>query len=371
MKGIQSHQSHHPIAYSWAARYSGSRKTTVGLEWRGDEIRRTAAMIAAKSDAFAASGKPRSRLHEYGNCETIPERLPPGYADKEVIEVAPPDVLHTITLGPPNDVMDYCFVVDKEFMAAFYLSCGISEKQTMYAGHLVGRDVKKVWSEENLPKLLNFPDGNGQIIVDFLRSLRDVQTVAVQKVLPPKPVRDQVIRVYRSALKAVVDAKVITSTPKAHMVDVEIPYYWDKFGSLYYALCEAVEHTHSKFAHSEVAHGTKIRVDIGSAKHQETLLRGMTYMTSQNMNLLPKLATIEEEETLEGTFQSLAELEASEDTVESLRRQLTEAREATSQARHEAAVAREQVALAREEAADARQETALRDKIVEVCIIIK
>ena len=183
--------------------------------------------------------------------------------------------------------------------------------------------------------------------------------------------RDQVIRVYRVALEAVVKAKVVTETPKARIINVEFPRYWDNYGSLYYALMEAVEHTHSKFAHSQVAHGTKIRVDIGSAKHQETLLRGVTYMTSQNMNLLPKLATITEEETPEGTFQSLAELDNAEDTVESLRRQLTEAREETSQARHEAAVAREQVALAREEAADARQEVAVRDKIVEVCIFVK
>ena len=170
--------------YSEAARYQGNRKTVVGTEWRGDEIRRTAAEVARKSDAFAASGKPRSRLHEYGNCETIPERLPPGYADKEILEVAPPDVLHTVTLGPPNDVMDYMFLVDEKFMAKFYISSQISERKTMYADHLVGRDVKKVWDEKNLPKLLNFPDGNGQIIVDFLHSVCDVHSVAVQKVLP-------------------------------------------------------------------------------------------------------------------------------------------------------------------------------------------
>ena len=333
----------------------------MGTEWRGDEIRRTANMIAVKSDAFAASGKPRSRLHEYGNCETIPERLPPGYADKEVIEVAPPEVLHTITLGPPNDVMEYMFMVDRNFMSGFYSTSNISEKSTMYAGKLVGRDVKKVWDEKNLPKLLNFPDGNGQIIVDFLRSLREVQAVAVKKVLPPKPVRDHVISVYRAALKAVVDAKVITETPKAHMINVEIPYYWDKFGSLYHALGEAMEHNHSKFAQSEVAHGTKVRINDGSAKHQDALMRGMTYLTSQNMNLLPKLPSIEEEVEVvpQGTFQCLAELEETPDTVESLRRQLTESRE-------EAAMVREELMIVREEAAGASQEIAVRDKIIEV-----
>ena len=358
--------------YSEAARYQGRRKTVVGTEWRGDEIRRTANIIAGKSDAFAASGKPRSRLHEYGNCETIPERLPQGYADKELLEVSPPDVLHTVTLGPPNDVMDYMFSVDEVFMAEFYSSCQISEKKTMYADHLVGRDVKKVWDEKNLPKLLNFPDGNGQIIVDFLRSLRDVHAVAVQKVLPPKPVRDQVISRYRAALKTVVDAQVITETPKAHIISVEIPRHWDLYGTLYHALCEAVEHTHSKYAHSEVAHGTKIRVDIGSEKHQDTMLRGVAYYSSKNFNLLPKLPSVEEEQEIpEGTFQCLAELEDNVDTVESLRRQLSESRQETSQARQEAARARQEAIMARQEAADARQVTAVRDKIVEVCIFAK
>ena len=340
----------------------------MGTEWRGDEIRRTAAEIARKSDAFAASGKPRSRLHEYGNCETIPERLPPGYADKEVIEVAPPEVLHTITLGPPNDVMEYMFMVDTNFMADFYSSSNISEKSTMYAGKLVGRDVKKVWDEKNLPKLLNFPDGNGQIIVNFLRSLREVQAVAVKKVLPPKPVRDHVISVYKAALKAVVDAKVITETPKAHIIAVDIPYYWDKFGSLYHALGEAMEHNHSKFAQSEVAHGTKVRINDGSAKHQDALLRGMCYLTSQNMNLLPKLPSTDEEVEVvpEGTFQCLAELEKTNDTVESLRRELTVSRHETSQAREEAAMVREELMMVREEAAGASQEIAVRDKIIEV-----
>ena len=123
-----------------------------------------------------------------------------------------------------------------------------------------------------------------------------------------------------------------------------------------------------------MAHGTKIRVDIGSEKHQDTMLRGMAYYSSKNFNLLPKLPNVEEEQEIpDGTFQSLAELEVAEDTVESLRRQLTESRQETSrarqeitQARQEAAMAREDADMAREEAADARHAMAVRDKIVEV-----
>ena len=35
-----------------------------------------------------------------------PGQLPPGYEDKEVLLIAPPNVLHTVQLGPPNDVMN-------------------------------------------------------------------------------------------------------------------------------------------------------------------------------------------------------------------------------------------------------------------------
>ena len=79
----------------------------------------------------------------------------------------------------------------------------------MYGGNLVGRDVRKVWREDNVVKLLQFTDGNGAIIVDYLRSLREVQSVAARKVLPPEEVREKVISDYRAALKSVVEAKVI------------------------------------------------------------------------------------------------------------------------------------------------------------------
>ena len=115
-----------------AARYNGNRKTTVGKDWKGDEVRRTPASIRAMVDAFRASGRARKFLHEFGNCEEYPGRLPPGYEDKEVLFIAPPDVLHTVQLGPPNDIMNSMFSVNSEFMARFYLSCGISERSTMY-----------------------------------------------------------------------------------------------------------------------------------------------------------------------------------------------------------------------------------------------
>ena len=56
----------------------------------------------------------------------------------------------------------------------------------MYGVNLVGRDVHKVWREDNVVKLLQFTDGNGAIIVDYLRSLREVQSAAARKVFPPE-----------------------------------------------------------------------------------------------------------------------------------------------------------------------------------------
>ena len=142
---------------------------------------------------------------------------------------------------------------------------------TMYGGNLVGRDVRKVWREDNVVKLLQFTDGNGAIIVDYLRSLREVQSVAARKVLPPEEVREKVISDYRAALKSVVEAKVICETPKCRIIAEEFPRYWAKGKSLYFANTQAHEATHSKFRQSEEAHGTRVKVNAGTIKHQETL----------------------------------------------------------------------------------------------------
>ena len=40
--------SHHPLAYSEAARYDGRQKKTVGKTWKGDKKRRTPANINRK-----------------------------------------------------------------------------------------------------------------------------------------------------------------------------------------------------------------------------------------------------------------------------------------------------------------------------------
>ena len=131
----------------------------------------------------------------------------------------------------------------------------------MYGGNLVGRDVRKVWREDNVVKLLQFTDGNGAIIVDYLRSLREVQSVAARKVLPPEEVREKVISDYRAALKSVVEAKVICETPKCRIIAEEFPRYWAKGKSLYFANTQAHEATHSKFRQSEEAHGTRVNIE--------------------------------------------------------------------------------------------------------------
>ena len=294
-----------------AARYNGNRKTTVGKDWKGDEVRRTPASIRAQVDAFRASGKAWKFLHEFGNCEEYPGRLPPGYEDKEVLFIAPPDVLHTVQLGPPNDIMNSMFSVNSEFMARFYLSCGISERSTMYGGNLTGKDVRKVWKEENVVKLLEFPDGNGAIVVDFLRSLREVHNVAARKVLPSEQVRVKVITDFRAALKAVVEAKIIAETPKCHIIAEEFLRYWATGMSLAPANTQGHEATHSRFRQSEEAHGTRVRVNTGTEKHMETLLRSVVNYSSQNANLLPDFDAVAPETEAEVTFKSVVELEAS------------------------------------------------------------
>ena len=123
----------------------------------------------------------------------------------------------------------------------------------MFGGNLVGRDVRKVWREDNVVKLLQFTDGNGAIIVDYLRSLREVQSVAARKVLPPEEVREKVISDYRAALKSVVEAKVICETPKCRIIAEDFPRNWVKGKSLYFA--------NNQFRQSEELHGTRVNIE--------------------------------------------------------------------------------------------------------------
>ena len=361
--GIQSQASHHPLSYSKAARYNGRKKTTVGKDWRGDEDRRTPEICNEDAAKFQASGKARTQLHKFFSQESETVELPTSVMKKEILELSPPDMLHVGKLGPPNDVMDFMFDENRQFMEEFYSDIGINEKQMMYGGHLLGPDVDKVWKEENLVRLLNFPV-NGNIIVAFLRALRELYSVAVRKILPPPEVRQEVVDNFRAALRAVVVARIITETPKCRVLAMEVPRYWEITGkSLYYALTEQHESTHAMLKLNEIAHGTRIKINRGTPKHVETLTRSVVYYSSKSYNLLPKIA--EEEAEAQMTIESVPEQVATspeeqqpsdpvpcavytEENVAHLQRELAQAKEKLNDQHQElsvtAAITEEEVA---------------------------
>ena len=349
-----------------AARYNGQRKTTVGKTWKGDEERRTPENVNQKAGAFRASGKSRSYLHQYGNAEDECVELPDEVMQKEILELAPPDLLHVGKLGPPNDVMDHMFLVDEIFMKQFYYDCGIDERSTMYGGNLVGKDVDKVWKEENLVRLLPFP--NGEKIVAFLRAIRELYSVAVRKILPPEAVRRQVIVNYRDTLRVVVEARIITETPKARILAVEVPRYWEITGqSLYYALTEQHESTHALLKQSELAHGTRVKVNRGSAKHIETLTRSVVYYSSKSYNNLPKINEAEIEADAQMTYESVPEQEAPVQQEPSVPAPLAVyTAQDVANLQSQLAEAREELSVKDQEIAAKDQELAERDKIIEV-----
>ena len=315
----------------------------MGDTWRGDEDRRTPESCNEDAAKFKASGKARSQLHKFFNQEDETVELPASVMKKEILELSPPDMLHVGKLGPPNDIMDHMFDVDRLFMESFYRDCGINEKQSMYGGHLLGPDVDKVWAEENVVRLLPFP--NGDIIVAFLRALRELYSVAVRKILPPPEVRQQVVYSFRAALRAVVVARIITETPKCRVLAMEVPRYWEITGrSLYFALTEQHESTHAQLKLNEIAHGTRIKINRGTPKHLETLTRSVVNYSSKSYNLLKKIDEEENEAEAQLTIESVPEQEATspeerqpsepvplavytEEVVADLQRQLTQARE--------------------------------------------
>ena len=106
----------------------------MGKTWKGDEKRRTPENVNQKVARFRASGKSRSYLHQYASAEDECVELPDKVMQMEILELAPPNMLHVRKLGPPNDVMDHMFLVDEIFMKKFYYDSGIDERATMYGG---------------------------------------------------------------------------------------------------------------------------------------------------------------------------------------------------------------------------------------------
>ncbi len=332
----------------------------MGDTWKGDEERRTPANVNRKVAAFRASGKSRAYLHQYASAEDECVELPDEVMEMEILELAPPDMLHVGKLGPPNDVMNHMFLVDEIFMSQFYYNIGINERATMYGGNLVGKDVDKVWKEENLILLLPFP--NGDKIVAFLRAIRELYSVAVRKVLPPEAVRKQVIDNYRATLKVVVEARIITETPKARILAVEVPRYWEITGkSLYYALTEQHEATHAMLKQSEIAHGTRVKINRGTAKHIETLTRSVVHYSSKSFNLLPKIDEALNEAEDQMTFESVPEQEAP-----GMQQEPSVPAPLAVYTAEDVANLQRQLAEAREEVTAKEEELTAKDKIIEV-----
>ena len=293
----------------------------MGDTWKGDEERRTPANVNRKVAAFRASGKSRAYLHQYASAE------------------------------------------DEIFMSQFYYNIGINERATMYGGNLVGKDVDKVWKEENLILLLPFP--NGDKIVAFLRAIRELYSVAVRKVLPPEAVRKQVIDNYRATLKVVVEARIITETPKARILAVEVPRYWEITGkSLYYALTEQHEATHAMLKQSEIAHGTRVKINRGTAKHIETLTRSVVHYSSKSFNLLPKIDEALNEAEDQMTFESVPEQEAP-----GMQQEPSVPAPLAVYTAEDVANLQRQLAEARDEVTAKKHELAARDKIIEVIML--
>ena len=302
----------------------------------------------------------RAYLHQYASAEDECVELPDEVMEMEILELAPPDMLHVGKLGPPNDVMNHMFLVDEIFMSQFYYNIGINERATMYGGNLVGKDVDKVWKEENLILLLPFP--NGDKIVAFLRAIRELYSVAVRKVLPPEAVRKQVIDNYRATLKVVVEARIITETPKARILAVEVPRYWEITGkSLYYALTEQHEATHAMLKQSEIAHGTRVKINRGTAKHIETLTRSVVHYSSKSFNLLPKIDEALNEAEDQMTFESVPEQEAP-----GMQQEPSVPAPLAVYTAEDVANLQRQLAEAREEVTAKEEELTAKDKIIEV-----
>ena len=64
------------------------------------------------------------------------------------------------------------------------------------------------------------------------------------------------------------------------------------------------------FKQSELAHGTRVKVNRGTDKHIDTLTRSVVYYSGKSYNLLPKIDEVQDETEAQLTYESVPEQEA-------------------------------------------------------------
>ena len=109
------------------------------------------------------------------------------------------------------------------------------------------------------------------------------------------------------------------------------------------------------FKQSELAHGTRVKVNRGTDKHIDTLTRSVVYYSGKSYNLLPKIDEVQEDEAeAQLTYESVPEQEAP--AVE----------EAPSDPVPNAVYTAEDVGNLQKQLAEAREELNAKDQIIKV-----
>ena len=154
------------------------------------------------------------KLSDYENCHNIPIKLPPGYEQLPVLLVAPPDTLHCVDLGPPNQLLKILHKKWPRQLEDIYHEVGMPERSSLYGGNFNGNHIRQMWQEQHLDKFLVLP--NGEEIVRYLRSLRMVHEISVSRALPSSyPV---VMAEFREAFEVIFRLRYANWTPKVHIV---------------------------------------------------------------------------------------------------------------------------------------------------------
>ena len=153
-------------------------------------------------------------MAEYENCHDVPIQLPPGYEQLPVLLVAPPDTLHCVDLGPPNQLLKILHNKWPTQLEDIYHAVGMPERSSLYGGNFNGNHIRQMWQERNLGQFLVLP--NGEEIVRYLRSLRLVHEISLSRALPSSyPV---VMAEFRAAFEVVFRLGYTNWTPKCHIV---------------------------------------------------------------------------------------------------------------------------------------------------------
>ena len=248
------------------------------------DYERKEALSAGKSDAEkqAIIRECNNQVHPPLNVSSDPH-LPNIYKSMS-------DILHTVKLGPNNNLLG---ALDHHFhgrMTLFYKIIGINRRHSGMIGSMWnGPQIDRIIANRHLlAKILPHPLGS--VCSTFFKWSSKLYKTLAAVALDPE--WRSTHSNYMKCFYLLNQIGYLSPTLKVHWIETHYPFLLETTGkTLRFGDCNPVEATHSALRRSERTHMTRTITGLGRRKHLLRFLNSITYFNSKNVGfLLPAVA---------------------------------------------------------------------------------